>query len=149
MNSKYDSRLVMKYVYRSSTFSFSHLYISLRRVRHDVKPSEEKDMDLTRCNLGKFLVVPTFVARRLHSCKDARDPSSESWNYFSRRLTSNFCKKTVSTPFTDLFLDLRTCLATLCSTKIKRPEIFYVLNLKSRDVQLTIIIRVVLFFPYL
>jgi len=43
-------------------------------------------MDLTRCNLVKFLVVPTFVARRLHSWKDARDPSSESWNYFSRRL---------------------------------------------------------------
>jgi len=43
-------------------------------------------MDLTRCKLGNFLVVPTFVARRLHSCKDARDPSSESCNYFSRRL---------------------------------------------------------------
>jgi len=93
MNSKLDSRLVMNYVYRASTFSFSHYYISLRWVRHDVKPSEEKVMHLTRCNLGKFLVVPTFVARRLHSCKDARHPSNESWNYFWRRLASNFCRK--------------------------------------------------------
>ena len=50
-------------------------------------------MDLARCNLGKFLVVPTLVARRLHLCKDSRDPSIEFWNYFSRRLSSNFCRK--------------------------------------------------------
>jgi len=35
---------------------------------------------MARCNLGKFLVVPTFVARRLQVCKDARDPRGESWN---------------------------------------------------------------------
>jgi len=81
-------------------------------------------MDVTGCKLAKFLVFPTFVARRLHSCKDSRDPSSESWNYFSRRLTSKFAEKTVCAPFRDLILDLRTCLGTLCSTKIKRPEIF-------------------------
>jgi len=39
-------------------------------------------MDLKRCNLATFLVVPTFAARRLHSCKEAKDPSSENWNYF-------------------------------------------------------------------
>jgi len=38
-------------------------------------------MNLTRCNIGKFLVAPTFVARRLHVRKDARDRSGESWNY--------------------------------------------------------------------
>jgi len=45
-------------------------------VSHDENRYEEKVMDPTRCNLGTFLVVPTFVARRPHSCKDARDPSS-------------------------------------------------------------------------
>ena len=28
-----------------------------------------------------WLVVPTFAARCLHVCNDARDPSSERWNY--------------------------------------------------------------------
>jgi len=45
-------------------------------------------MDMTRCSLGKFLVVPTFVTRRLHVSKDARDPSGEKWNFLSRRLFS-------------------------------------------------------------
>jgi len=35
-------------------------------------------MDMTRCRLGKFSVVPTFVTRRLHIRKDARDPSGET-----------------------------------------------------------------------
>jgi len=34
-------------------------------------------MDLTRCKLCKFIVVPTSVARRLHSYKDARGPSTK------------------------------------------------------------------------
>jgi len=75
-------------------------------------------MDLKRCKLGKFLVVATFVARRLHSYKDASDPSSESWNYLSRRLSSNFAEKTASTPFRDLFLVFQTCLDTICSRKM-------------------------------
>jgi len=41
-------------------------------------------MDMTRCKLGKFLVVPTFVARRLQVRKDVRDPSGESWNYLPK-----------------------------------------------------------------
>jgi len=49
-----------------------------------------KVMDMTLCSLGKFLVVPTFVTRRLHICKDARDSTGERWNYLSRRLFSNF-----------------------------------------------------------
>jgi len=61
-------------------------------------------MDMGRCNLGKFLVVPTFVASRLQVRKDARDPSGESWNYLSRSQSCNFTEKTASTPFRDLFL---------------------------------------------
>jgi len=44
-------------------------------------------MDLTTYNLGKFLEVPTFVARRLLVRLDVRVPSGESWNYLSRRLS--------------------------------------------------------------
>jgi len=33
------------------------------------------------CNVGKFLVVPTFVARRLQVRLDARAPNGESWIY--------------------------------------------------------------------
>ena len=69
-------------------------------------------MNMTGRNLGKFLVVPTFVARRLHLCKNATDPSSESWNYLSRRLSCNFSEMIVFTPLRDLFLDLQTCLGT-------------------------------------
>jgi len=61
-------------------------------------------MDLTLCNLAKFLAVPTFVARRLHSGKDAIDPSDESWNYLSRMLSCNFSEMNASKPFRDLFL---------------------------------------------
>jgi hypothetical protein len=59
---------------------------------------------MTRCNVGKFLIVPTFVVRRLQVRKDARDPSGQSWNYLSRRLSCNFAEMTASMPFTDLFL---------------------------------------------
>jgi len=69
-------------------------------------------MNMTGCNLGKFLVVPTFVARRLHLCKDARDPSGESMNYLSRRLSCNFAEIIALKSFRVLFLDLQTCLGT-------------------------------------
>jgi len=66
-------------------------------------------MALARCILGKFLGVgchyfptpldvPTFIARCLHN---ARDPSSERWNY-GREMSSNFAKMTTSMPFRDL-----------------------------------------------
>jgi len=48
-----------------------------------------KGTDMTRCSLGKFLVVPTFVTKCLHYSKAGRDPSGERWNYFSRRLSCN------------------------------------------------------------
>ena len=58
-------------------------------------------MALVRCILGKFLGVvchyflprldvPTFDARCLHVRNDARDPSSERWNYGRERLSGNF-----------------------------------------------------------
>jgi len=71
-----------------------------------------KVMDMTRCSLGNFLGVPTFVTRRLNICNAARDPSGERWNYLSRRLTCNFALMTAFTPFRYLFLDLRTCICT-------------------------------------
>jgi len=62
------------------------------------------DMVMTRLTLGKFLVVPTFVARRLQVRKDARDPSGKSWNHLSRMLSCNYAEKSSSTPFRVLFL---------------------------------------------
>jgi hypothetical protein len=58
-------------------------------------------MALVRCILGKFLGVVchcfpprldvhTFAARCLHVRNDARDPSSERWNYGRERLSGNF-----------------------------------------------------------
>jgi len=43
--------------------------------------------DMTRCSLGKVLVVPTFVTRCLHICKAGREPSGERWNNFLRKLS--------------------------------------------------------------
>ena len=48
---------------------------------HYEKPSQENVTDLTSCNLGKFLVVPTFLARRLQVRLDARAPTGGIWNY--------------------------------------------------------------------
>jgi len=69
----------------------------------DEKPSQENVVDFTRCNLGKFLVVPTFVARHLQVRLDARAPSGESWKYLSSRLSFNVENLTLSTTFRDLF----------------------------------------------
>jgi len=69
---------------------------------------------MSRCKLGKFLVVPTLVTRRLHICNAARDPSGEKWNYLSRSLSCNFPEMAAFTPFRDLFLNLQTCVGTNC-----------------------------------
>jgi len=83
--------------------------ITLRPDSHVGKPIQKNVMDMTCCILGKFLVVPTFVARRLQGRKDARDPSGESWNYLSRRLSCRFEEMTASTSFRDLFLATKLC----------------------------------------
>ena len=65
------------------------------------EPSQATSMALVRCILGKSLGVvchcfpprldvPTFAVKRLHVCNDARDPSSERWNYGQGRLYGNF-----------------------------------------------------------
>jgi len=72
-----------------------HFVHSLRQFGMKKIPTR-KIMDMTRCSLGKFLVVPTFVTRRLHICKDARDPRGERRNYLSRRLSCNFYKRPLS-----------------------------------------------------
>ena len=65
------------------------------------EPSQTTGMALVRCILGKFLGVvchcfprrldvPTFAARCLQVRNDARDPSSERWNYGRERLSVNF-----------------------------------------------------------
>jgi len=63
--------------------------------------SQATGMALVRCILSKFLGVvchcfpprldvPTFAARCLDVRNDARDPSSERWNYGRERLSGNF-----------------------------------------------------------
>jgi len=47
-------------------------------------PIQETVTDLVLWVLGKFLVVPTFAARCLYVCKDAREPSGKKWNYLLR-----------------------------------------------------------------
>jgi len=91
----------------------------------------------TRCKLDKLLVVPTFVARRLQVRKDARDPSGESWNYLSRRLSCNLAEMTSSTPFRDLWttptikLSVTKCVfkAWLATNHIKRVIILAFKNI--------------------
>jgi len=65
------------------------------------EPSQATGMAVVPCILGKFLGVvfhcfpprlnvPTYAARCLHVRNDARDPSSERWNYGRERLSDNF-----------------------------------------------------------
>jgi len=74
---------------------------SLGQFGQEPEPSQATGMALVRCILGKFLgvvchcfpprlEVPTSAARRLHVRNDARDPSSERWNYGQERLSGNF-----------------------------------------------------------
>jgi len=58
---------------------------------------EETVMVPVQCILDKFLVVPTFVARWLYVCKDARELFVES-------LSCNFREMTASSPFMYMFL---------------------------------------------
>ena len=74
--------------------SFIHSCISILPERpgwQEPEPSHVTGLALAHCILGKFLRVvchcfpppldvPTFAARCLYVCNDARDPSSERWN---------------------------------------------------------------------
>ena len=68
---------------------------------HEPEPSQATGTTRVRCILGTFLGVvchcfpprldvSTFTARCLHVRNDARDPSSEKWNYGRKRLPGNF-----------------------------------------------------------
>ena len=61
-------------------------------------------MDLVHCIQGNFLVDPTFVARYLYVCKDARDATGKMWNYLSKSLIGNIAEMTVFSPFIWMFL---------------------------------------------
>ena len=67
-------------------------YSALGPVWQEPEPSQATGMALIRCILGKFLGVvfhcfpprldvPTIAAGCLHVRNEARDPSSERWNY--------------------------------------------------------------------
>jgi hypothetical protein len=67
-------------------------YSALGPISQEPEPSQATGMTLIHCILGKFLGVvchcfpprldvPTYAARCLHVLNDARDPSSERWNY--------------------------------------------------------------------
>jgi hypothetical protein len=75
-------------------------YSALGLVWQEPEPSQATGMALILCIPGKFLRVtchcfplpldvPTFAARCLHILNDARDPSSERWNY-GRGMSGNF-----------------------------------------------------------
>ena len=88
----------------------SHSFISIQPWRpgwQEPEPSHVTGMALAHCILGKYLGVvchcfpppldvPTFAARCLYVRNDARDPSSERWNYVGEKhlcicRDQNFC----------------------------------------------------------
>ena len=82
----------------NTSIGLERLGTFIRPDRHE-KDQSGKDTDITRCSLGKFVAVPTFVNRCFHICKAGRDPSGERWNYLSRRLSCNLPYMTTFTPF--------------------------------------------------
>ena len=81
--------------YCRTFISFIHSFISIQPQRpgwQEPQPSHVTGMALANCILAKFLGVvchcfpppldvPTFNARYLYVRNEARDPSSERWNY--------------------------------------------------------------------
>ena len=79
--------------------SFIHSFISIQPYRpgwQEPEPSHVTSMALAHCILGNFLGVvchcfpppldvPTFAAKCLYVRNDARDPSSERWNYVGEK----------------------------------------------------------------
>ena len=86
---------------------------ALRLVGQEPEPIQATDMALACCFLGKVLGVvchyfpPAFRHPNLRrqvppSLHDARDPSSEGWNYGREYCPVNLAEMTTSTPFWDL-----------------------------------------------
>jgi hypothetical protein len=87
-------------------------YSALGPVWQEPEPSHATGTALIRYILGKFLrvvchcfpprlEVPTFAASCLHVLNDARDPSSERWNY-GREMSGNFAY--ITSQFTPLWI---------------------------------------------
>jgi len=72
----------------NTSIAYERLGTLIRPVPHEEKPLR-KGTNMTRCSLGKFLVVHTFVTRCLHILIAGREPSGERWNNLSRRLSCN------------------------------------------------------------
>ena len=82
-----------------SHHSFIHSFISIQPYRpgwQEPEPSHVTGMALPHCILGKYLGVvchcfpppldvPTFASKCLYVRNDARDPSSERWNYLGEK----------------------------------------------------------------
>jgi len=94
-------------------------------------------MALVRSILGKFLGVvchcfpplldvPTFAARCLHVRNDARDPSSERWNYGRERLSGNFTY--MASLFTPLGIFYMPQIYDMGPTALRRAEDFFALK---------------------
>jgi len=89
--------IVIIIIISSSSSSSSSSIQSLGQFGPEPEPSQATGMALVRCILGKFLGVvchcfPPFRRShfRLHVRNDARDASSERWNYGRERLSGNF-----------------------------------------------------------
>ena len=66
---------------------------ALRLVGREQEPSQAIDMAFRHSNLRRHVLL------RLH---EARDPSSEEWNYGRKYCPVNLTEMTTSTPFWDL-----------------------------------------------
>ena len=82
-----------------TNFILNHSFISIQPYRpgwQEPEPSHVTGMALAHCILGKYLGVvchcfpppldvPTFASKCLYVRNDARDPSSERWNYLGEK----------------------------------------------------------------
>ena len=75
------------------------------------------------------LDIPTFAARYLH---DARDPSSEGWNYGREYCPVNLAEMTTSTPFWDLLHATKHDMGptALLPLEGRRAEDFFALKIR-------------------
>jgi hypothetical protein len=87
-----ERKKLTRHIYICIKVNSNNEYSALGPVWQEPEPSQATSMALIRCILGTFLGVachcfpprwdfPTFAAKCLHVLNDARDPSSERWNY--------------------------------------------------------------------
>ena len=114
-----------------SLWAFFACHSALRLVGLEPEPSQATDMALACCFMGKVLWVgchyfsPAFrhsnlrrqVPSRLHN---ARDPSSEQWNYGRECCPVNLAEMTTSTPFWDLLHDAKCDMGPTALLPLRR-----------------------------